>query len=331
MDRGALTGYYEGTSNLFELEHIRAWITPVLFWFLFFSALTFSMIMLSAILRKQWIEHEKLSYPIILLPFEMTKGGVFYRNKLLWIGFGIGLGLDLLNGINFLYPFVPSIPIRHDIGRMFTEKPFNAIGSTPIHLNPYAIGIGFLMPLDLSLSCWVFYLFWKAQLVLGAMSGLNQTPGFPYIDKQSLGAYFGLCFFALWITHKHLWKVFRNIIGMKTDLNSESEPIGYRGAFVGFLISIAVVFGFCLKAGMSWWGILGFFQHPFHIGFSVHANAGRTRNAYTRFLSRRSQFFPNFTLGVKKDWCTNVNRVLLPIRLHSQLPFATDAESTGRF
>ena len=331
MDRGALTGYYEGTSNLFELDHIRAWITPVLFWSLFFSALTFSMIMLSAILRKQWIEHEKLSYPIILLPFEMTKGGVFYRNKLLWIGFGIGLGLDLLNGINFLYPFVPSIPIRHDIGRMFTEKPFNAIGSTPIHLNPYAIGIGFLMPLDLSLSCWVFYFFWKAQLVLGAMSGLNQTPGFPHIDKQSLGAYFGLCFFALWITHKHLWKVFRNILGLKTDLDTKNEPIGYRGAFLGFLISIAVVFGFCLKAGMSWWGHPRIFQHPFHTGFSVHANAGRTRNAYTRFLSRRSQFFPNFTFGVKKDWCTNVNRFLLPIRLHSQLPFATDAESTGRF
>ncbi len=29
MDRRALTGYYEGTSNLFEINHIRAWVTPV--------------------------------------------------------------------------------------------------------------------------------------------------------------------------------------------------------------------------------------------------------------------------------------------------------------
>ena len=166
MNRRALAGYYEGTSNLFEMEHIRAWLTPVLAWLVFFSALAFSMMMLSVILRKQWIEHEKLSYPIILLPYEMTKDAGFYRNRLLWIGFAIGCGLDLLNGVSFLYPFVPSIPIRHDIGRLFTEKPLSAIGSTPIHLNPYAIGIGFLMPLDLSLSCWLFYLFWKAQLVL---------------------------------------------------------------------------------------------------------------------------------------------------------------------
>ena len=88
------------------MEHIRAWVTPVMTWLVFFSALAFSMMMLSVILRKQWIEHEKLSYPIILLPFEMTTGASFYRNRLLWIGFAIGFGLDLLNGINFLFPFV---------------------------------------------------------------------------------------------------------------------------------------------------------------------------------------------------------------------------------
>ena len=32
MNRRALTGYYEGTSNLFEVEHIQAWLTPVLAW-----------------------------------------------------------------------------------------------------------------------------------------------------------------------------------------------------------------------------------------------------------------------------------------------------------
>lgn len=263
MDRKALTGYYEGSSSFFEVSHVQAWFKPVLLWLLFFSALCFSMLMLCVILRKQWIEHEKLSYPIIQLPHEMSKGTVFYRNRLLWIGFGVGLGIDLLNGLNFLYPFVPAIPIRHDIGGMFTEKPFNAIGSTPIHLNPYAIGLGFLMPLDLSLSCWVFYLFWKIQMIFGSMSGLNQTPGYPHIDMQSLGAYFGLCFFALWITQKHLWKVFRNIIGVKTELNEDGEPIKYRSAFIGFLISIAIVFGFCLKAGMSLWGIIGFFSIHF--------------------------------------------------------------------
>ena len=300
MDRKALTGYYEGSSSLFEVEHIQAWFTPVLLWLLFFSALCFSMLMLSTILRKQWIEHEKLSYPIILLPHEMSKGAVFYRNRLLWIGFGVGLGIDLLNGLNFLYPFVPAIPIRHDIGRMFTEKPLNAIGSTPIHLNPYAIGLGFLMPLDLSLSCWVFYLFWKIQLVFGSMSGLNQTPGYPHIDMQSLGAYFGLCFFALWITQKHLWKVFQRIIGVKSSLNEDGEPIRYRSAFIGFLISIAIVFGFCLKAGMSLWGIIGFFGIHFILVLAFTRMRAELGTPTQDFYRAGPGFFLTSTFGSRK-------------------------------
>ncbi len=230
----------------------------------------------------------------------MTKGTTFYRNNLLWIGFGIGFGLDLINGLNFIYPNIPAIPIRHDIGGMFTEKPFNAIGSTPIHLNPYAIGIGFLMPLDLSLSCWLFYLFWKVQLVFGSMTGLNQTPGYPHIDMQSLGAYFGLCFFAIWITHKHLWKVFRNVIGMKSDIDSESEPIGYRMAFIGFLISIAVVFGFCLKAGMSWWGILGFFSIHFILVLAFTRMRAELGTPTMDFYRAGPSFFLTSLFGSRK-------------------------------
>ena len=300
MDRNALTGYYEGTSNFFEIEHIQAWITPIINWLIFFSALAFSMIMLCVILRKQWIEHEKLSYPIILLPYEMTTGSGFYRSRLLWIGIGIGLGLDLLNGLNFLYPVIPGIPIRHDIGSMFTEKPFNAIGSTPIHLNPYAIGIGFLMPLGLSLSCWVFYIFWKVQLVFGSITGLNQTPGYPHIDMQSLGAYFALCLFALWVTHKHLWKVFKKIIGLRNDLDMSNEPIGYRGAFLGFLMSIVIVFGFCLKAGMSWWGILGFFSIHFILVLAFTRMRAELGTPTQDFYRAGPSFFLTTIFGSRK-------------------------------
>lgn len=300
MDRNALTGYYEGTSNFFEIDHIQAWITPIIHWLIFFSALAFSMIMLSVILRKQWIEHEKLSYPIILLPYEMTTGSGFYRSRLLWIGIGIGLGLDLLNGLNFLFPVIPGIPIRHDIGRMFTDKPFNAIGSTPIHLNPYAIGIGFLMPLGLSLSCWVFYLFWKVQLVFGSITGLNQTPGYPHIDMQSLGAYFALCFFALWVTHKHLWKVFKKIIGLRNDLDMSNEPIGYRGAFIGFLMSIVIVFGFCLRAGMSWWGILGFFSIHFILVLAFTRMRAELGTPTQDFYRAGPSFFLTSIFGSRK-------------------------------
>ena len=330
MNRRALIGYYEGTSTLFEAVHIRAWLTPVLVWTLFFAALAFSMLMLSVILRKQWIAHEKLSYPIILLPFEMTKGTRFYRNQLLWVGFAIGFGLDLLNGMSFLYPYLPSIPIRHDIGQLFTEKPLNAIGSTPLHLNPYAIGIGFLMPLDLSLSCWLFYLFWKVQRVFGAITGLEQVPGYPHVDMQSLGAYFALCFFALWITRKHLWQVARSVLGLQTNAaTGKGEPMGYRNAVLGFLISIAVIFGFCLKAGMSWWGIIGFFSVHFILVLAFTRMRAELGTPTQDFYRAGPGFFLTSLFGSRKIGASTLTGFAFLYGFTRKLPFTADAESTG--
>ncbi len=258
-DIQALRGYYEGSSNFLEARHLQAWLTPVLSWTLFFSAMAFSMMMLTVILRKQWIEHEKLSYPIIQLPFEMTKETRFYRNHLLWIGIAIAVGVDLINGLNFLYPQLPGIPIRQDIGRYFTEKPWSAMGSIPIYFNPYAIGIGFLMPLDLAFSCWIFYLFWKMQWLFGAITGMSQMPGYPHTGMQSQGAYLGLCLFALWATRKHLYRVCLAILfGRKSGVDDSKEPVGYRFAFLGLLLSGSVIVVFCLQAGMSLW-VIGLF------------------------------------------------------------------------
>jgi len=40
---------------------------------------------------------------------EASSLGIF-RNKLLWIGFAIAAGIDILNGLNYIYPAIPRIP-----------------------------------------------------------------------------------------------------------------------------------------------------------------------------------------------------------------------------
>ena len=56
------------------------------------------MVCLSALLRKQWVEHERLSYPIVQLPLAMTNPkGRFFKSRMVWIGFGIAAGINLIN------------------------------------------------------------------------------------------------------------------------------------------------------------------------------------------------------------------------------------------
>ena len=83
--------------------------------------------------------------------------GHLFRNRLMWMGFIAAGGIDVINGLHFLYPTVPTLGGRlYDIGPLFTEKPWNAIGWTPVAVYPFIIGLSFFIPLDLSFSCWFF-------------------------------------------------------------------------------------------------------------------------------------------------------------------------------
>ncbi len=109
-DRSFLADYQKGESTLYTIDHIVGWLQPVLWWAAFIFFLVFVMLCINVIMRRQWIEREKLSYPIIQLPLEMAeKGGTpFFRNKLMWLGFAIAGCFDILNGLNYLYPNIPS-------------------------------------------------------------------------------------------------------------------------------------------------------------------------------------------------------------------------------
>ena len=259
-DGTTLRGLFKGNSTLYITHHIKTWLTPVLLWSAFLFALLFIMICINFIVRKQWTENEKLSYPLIQLPLTMASTPQsFFRNGLMWLGFGIVVFIGLLNGLNYLYPRVPKIGgIRgYDISRLFTTRPWDAIGWLPVGIYPFAVGLAFFIPLDLSFSCWFFYLFWKVQRVTGSMLGLRH--GFPYATQQSFGAYVGLGITALWVSRKYLKQVVKKVSGARSELDDSNEPFTYRSAILCIILSMIFITAFCYKAGMSIWAILVFF------------------------------------------------------------------------
>jgi hypothetical protein len=264
-DKEILRPFYLGESTLYTKEHLSHFIGPVLWWTGFVVVLGFIMLCINILVRRQWTHNEKLSYPIIQLPLALTEGGglsSFFRNRLLWMGFSLGAGLDVLNGLHFFFPVVPHIPVSYldyNLGNYFTSKPFNAIGYLPLPMYPFAVALGFFLPLDLAFSCWFFYLFRKAQQVLGAALGLRALPQFPYLNQQSTGAWIGLFFVVMWTSRGHLKKVMRKIFLNAPDVDDSDEPLRYRTAFVSILVGMTLLTAFCLKAGMSLWIIPPFF------------------------------------------------------------------------
>ena len=267
-----LKGYYEGEISLYARDQILGWASPVLWWTAFIGVLVFGMLCLNVILRKRWTEQEKLSYPIIQLPLEMTniESSRFFKNPVLWVGFGVAAGLDILNGLNFLFPAVPTLSTRvTQYGHLLTDRPWNALGGLPISFYPFAIGLGFFIPLDLSFSCWFFYWYWKVLRMVGTMMGLRALAGFPYAGEQASGGYIALAIIALWASRPHLVKVGRKVLGLSTDLDDSDEPMRYRTAVLGFLGSGLFVVLFSVRAGASAWIMVAFFGFYYAISIAI--------------------------------------------------------------
>ena len=267
-----LSGYYQGDSTLHTAQHLLGWLTPVMNWFAFVLTLLLVMICINLIVRKPWTEQEKLAYPIIQLPFALTSEG-FFINKTMWVGFGLMAGLDIINGLHFIFPAIPRLFARSYFFS-FAEPPWSAMGRVILGIYPFVLGIGFLIPSSLLFSCCFFFWLWKGQLLLGGIMGWQTSAGFggtsyPYVNYQGFGAYLGIFLIACVRSRKHLFTVFRKFLGWGKDLSDPSEPMPYRVTFLVLVLGSTFLVFFCLKAGMSLWTITVFFSLYFAVSLAI--------------------------------------------------------------
>ena len=273
-DEASLKPFYDGESTIYTMGHLKGWLRPILWWTLFLTVLIWVMICLDVFLRKQWIERERLSYPIVQLPLEMTRlDGRLFRSKMMWLGFAIAGGINLINGFHVLFPEIPEVPVRHaEIGQYFTQKPWSSIGWTPVYIRSFAVGLAYLMPLEMSFSIWFFYWFWKAQRVLGSALGLDVMPGFPYDWQQVMGGYLVLACFALWSGRRYFIAVFKHIFrGYRSpgEIDDSREPMRYRWAAIGLACGLFFLFTFSRQGGMELWTIALYFLIYYLLAMSL--------------------------------------------------------------
>ncbi len=269
-DTMVLDGYYKGESSIYTQQNFFPWVEPLLMWGAFFVALMLMMLCLNTLIRKRWTEHEKLAYPIIQLPLGMTErgGSVLFKNKLMWIGFAVAAIIDIVNGINTLEPSIPMIKYIKltNVGNVFTDRPWDVLRSMRISMYPFAIGLAFFLPLDLSFSCWFFFVLRMIEQVFGRAVGLR---GFPYFSEQASGAWFALGFVAIWTMRKYLKEIGRKAIGMKSDIDDSDEPLPYRWALVGTIVFGSVVFIFLYMMGIEAWVVALFLLMFFLLALAI--------------------------------------------------------------
>jgi hypothetical protein len=263
-DTEIIRGYFTGESTFHKIQYIKAWAIPALAWSGLTFLLLFSLLCISSILRKQWTENEKLSYPIIQLPLAMVTDKNFFRSKLMWIGFSIVAVTRIINGFHDLFPVIPQFPYGYRLDRFFTDKPWNAIGYMWMSFNFAIVGLTYFMPLDLSFSCWFFFWLTRGERVLASIMGWKSL----YLNERASGAWIGICLLALWVSRRHLIAFAKHVFG-RAHIDESSEPMRYRTATILFLLSFAGITLFCYLAGMSLWVVFGFFAFYYILAIAL--------------------------------------------------------------
>ena len=283
-DARILEGFYDGDSTLYTSATLNAWIPPVLAWSGFVIALWLTLLSVTVFLRKQWTENERLNYPIVQLPLALTSNPKrFFSSPWMWLGFALAGGAELLNGLNYLFPDIPSLPLKGKTIGQFSSKPWSAMGAIRISFYPFSIGLMFFTPLDLSFSCWFFWLLSRVQLIVTDALGARNI----YHLEQQTGAWIAFGCIPLWIGRRHYGRILRKVLGIQRARSSKSkavsvpddsaEPMRYRTAAGLFTVGMLFLFFFCYQMGMTFWAIGLFFllYFPLVIGITrIRAEIG---------------------------------------------------------
>ena len=257
-DKEAVETLVNGKSSLYLPGHLRAWALPGLWWIGFLTALFWVTLCLTSVLRKRWVDEEKLAFPIAQIPLAIADArATLFRQPLMWLGFSVPLLFASVNWLHQVFPAVPSLstqlnenlpPLQPPWTWLFPEQAFG--------FSPFQLGLMFLMPLNMSFSLWVFHLFWCLQLLIAGFYGLESGPWIgthPYIPQQVFGAFIGLAALLVWNSRRHLSQVLRKAVGLPSALDDSGDPLSARTAVFGGLVGLAFLAFFSHQAGLSLW------------------------------------------------------------------------------
>jgi hypothetical protein len=264
MQQSVAVWFYEATPRGAQIPWAE-WARPLAEWGIVSLAVIFSFACIAAILRRQWVDNEKLTFPLVNLPLEMSgatsmAGTSFFRNKLTWIGFALPTIIFMVNGIHGLYPSVPELPVQYRLNETFSRmgKPWTDLGYTTAYFSLAAVGFAYFLPQQLLFSLWIFFFFVRAQnIVFSAFQAAPEAmPMYPTSlpnGYQVAGAYIVLTVHLVRSALPHLRGVWARVRGLPGAPDDRGELLPYRGAVIGLVASFVVAVWWCTRLGMSWY------------------------------------------------------------------------------
>ena len=255
--------FYEGGGRNEPIPW-AAWQPVFLAWLPFVWALFLVMISLMIVMRKQWVEHERLVYPLMQVSLAMTEQGrygervsPFFKNPVMWAGFAIPALWGTLHG---LYNYFPeTMPIAKEVDPLHLRLSiFHGVADMYVLLRFNIIGFFYFLKTEIAFSLWFFNLLAYAVRgifgILGITSPQTQSAGHGVhnliLAQQAMGAMLVLFLGGLWSARRHLRGVLRKAFLGDSSVDDSGEILSYRGAVIVLMASSVSAVGWLWLAGL---------------------------------------------------------------------------------
>lgn len=255
QDGDAIVWYFEGLPGGKSIPW-EVWLSPMAWWLSVILAVYLVSFCLVVIFRRQWVEHERLGFPMIELPrrlVETSGPASLLQQKGFWIGCGTVVAIMSFNMIRYFEPGFPEISFYRPVAvRLGPEFPV-------VHLMLHfpVLGFMFLVSTGISFSIWFFYLVATMQEGVINRIGIDTTTPEPFqwglqtLTWQAWGSFTAMVVWSVWMCRRHLAAVGRHLLGAGGALEDRGEMMSYRMAGYGLLAGLAYIVWWLCRAGMD--------------------------------------------------------------------------------
>lgn len=252
----------------------QMWVEPLCWWLLLIGAFYLASTCLVVILRKEWVEHERLAYPLAQVPLALLPAAgerqllpPLLRRTLFWLGLLVSFGVHSVTALNKFSPVFPALTLATGVTLVQDRVHLG------FRLSFLILGFAYFIHANAMLGLWVFYLLKVAQVAvleavgatmherLAPFSGWGGISGI--LGHQTTGAMLVFVGVFLWSARGHLAQVGRRALGLSGGADDAGEVLSYRQAVLGLLAGLAVMAVWLSRAGLPAWAALVFLLGAF--------------------------------------------------------------------
>jgi hypothetical protein len=251
----AVKYFYEGLPSGAPLPW-GAWARPLAAWSVFLGALYAVMISIAVIIRRRWMDEERLVYPLVQVPMALVSqdGRIvppLLRSGMLWVGFGLAVAVGSMKGLHHYNNIIPDVVMNTSISM------FRNTVQVPIMLSFAAVGLTWFVNLEIALGLWLFALLALVEKGTFAIIGVGSTemisvygtPESPFLAHQGIGALLIFVIAGLWGARQHLREVVRKAWSGR-GIDDSGEMMSYRAASVTLIVGTLVMVAWLWLSGV---------------------------------------------------------------------------------